>query len=87
MSFKIGPAEALWAQVTKMQKEAVEEAAKKGIKKFAVAGGAFPPNGPGNKNNLEIIKKVAKNIDLSSNSYILNAFRNCIKVHTYFLKE
>ena len=67
MSIKIGPAEALWSQVTKMQKEAAEEAAKKGIKKFAAAGGAFPPNGPSNKNNLEVMKKVAKNFDFSSN--------------------
>ena len=80
MSFKIGPAEALWAQVTKMQKEAVEEAAKKGIKKFAVAGGAFPPNGPGNKNNLEIIKKVAKNIDLSSNNALKDIGKNLNKI-------
>ena len=67
MSFRIGPAEALWSQVTKMQKEAVEEAAKKGIKKVAAAGGTLPPVKPSDKKNVELLKKAIKNMDLSRN--------------------
>jgi hypothetical protein len=61
----------MWQQVVKMEKEAAKKAAEKGIKKFAVSAGAIPPSKfPINKNNVDLMKKVTKNLDLSSNGVL-----------------
>ncbi len=81
MSLIIRPTEVLREQVIKMQKEAAEEIAKKGTIFLKSAAGAMPPNGPSNKNNVELFKKIAKNVDFSSNGILMeNLGKNLNKI-------
>ena len=57
MSVIVRQPEALRQEIIQMQREAAEAFAKKGLKKFAVAGSTPPPNGPSNFNDISKFKK------------------------------